>query len=239
MLSIRSIAALAVVLLVGLANTALAQSDRGTLTGTVQDASGAVVPGAVVTLTNTSTGAAMSVPTNEAGDYTVPQLPPGTYTVKVEKEGFRPASVTGIELNASATVRADATLEVGTAVQAVEVSASAMALSTENAKTSVTVTNKLVDELPLVVGGGDAQPVQSGGADAGSQERRRRQRLHPGRRTGRGLRHQPGWRVGQHLARAVSKAGWPSTLRRSKRSPSSRSTPTASRPSTGRPRAAS
>ncbi|MBI2685422.1 MAG: carboxypeptidase regulatory-like domain-containing protein [Acidobacteria bacterium] len=129
------------------------QSERGTITGTVRDASGAVVPAAKVQLTNTQTGVVFNAPTNANGDYTVPQLQVGTYTIRVEKEGFRPASVTGLALNASATVRADATLEVGSSVQAVEVSASALALSTENAKTSVTINNKLVDELPLVVGG--------------------------------------------------------------------------------------
>ncbi|HYI95616.1 MAG TPA: carboxypeptidase regulatory-like domain-containing protein [Bryobacteraceae bacterium] len=132
---------------------AAAQSDRGTLTGTVKDGSGAVVPGAKVTLTNTETGVSFNVPTNDAGDFTVPQLQPGTFNLRVEKEGFRPATLTGIVLNASATVRTDATLEVGAAAQAIEVSASAVALSTENAKTSVTMNNKLVDELPLVVGG--------------------------------------------------------------------------------------
>jgi len=130
-----------------------AQSERGTITGTVRDASGAIVPGAKVLLTNTQTGVAFNAPTNSSGEYTLPQLQVGVYTVRVEKEGFRPSTVTGLVLNASATVRADATLEVGTATQAVEVSASAMALSTENAKTSVTMNNKLVDELPLVVGG--------------------------------------------------------------------------------------
>jgi hypothetical protein len=138
--------------------SALAQSERGTITGTVRDASGAVVPGAKVLLTNTQTGVSFNAPSNADGDYTVPQLQVGTYTVRVEKEGFRPASVTGLVLNASATVRADATLEVGTSVQAVEVSASALALSTENAKTSVTMNNKLVDELPLVVGGSMRSP---------------------------------------------------------------------------------
>ncbi|MFN0101570.1 MAG: carboxypeptidase-like regulatory domain-containing protein, partial [Bryobacteraceae bacterium] len=130
-----------------------AQSERGTITGTVRDASGAVVPGAKVLLTNTQTGVSFNAPSNASGEYTVPQLQVGTYTIRVEKDGFRPASVTGLVLNASATVRADATLEVGTSVQAVEVSASALALSTENAKSSVTIDNKLVDELPLVVGG--------------------------------------------------------------------------------------
>src|SRR5688572_22765454 len=126
----------------------ISQSDRGTITGTVQDATGAVVPEAKVTLTNTLTGVNFTVPTTSVGDYTVPQLPPGIYTIRVEKEGFRPATVTGLNLNASATLRADATLEVGAAAQAVEVSASAIALSTEDAKTSVTMNNKLVDELP-------------------------------------------------------------------------------------------
>lgn len=141
-----------------LPSTLFGQSERGTLTGTIQDSSGAVIPGAKVTLTNTQTGITTSIPTNDAGDYTVPQLQVGIYTVRVEKDGFRPASVTGITLNASATVRADAILEVGAAVQAIEVSASALSLSTENAKTSVTMNNKLVDELPLVVGGGMRSP---------------------------------------------------------------------------------
>ena len=130
-----------------------AQSERGTITGTVTDSSGAVIPGAKVIITNTQTGVAVNVPSNESGDYTVPQLQVGTYSVRVEKEGFRPASVTGLVLNASATTRADAVLEIGTSTQAIEVAANALTLSTENAKSSVTINNKLVDELPLVVGG--------------------------------------------------------------------------------------
>src|SRR5438046_1550675 len=80
-------------------------------------------------------------------------LPVGRYTVRVENEGFRPIVRSRIELNAASTVRVDVTMEVRTALQTVEVSASAQLLSTESAKTSVTVTNRLVDELPLVVGG--------------------------------------------------------------------------------------
>jgi hypothetical protein len=138
--------------------TLLAQSERGTITGTVQDASGAVVPGAKVNLTNTQTGVSVNIPTNEAGDFTVPQLQPGIYNIRVEKDGFRPASLTNIALNASQTVRADTTLEIGAAAQAIEVNANAIALSTENAKTTTTMNNKLVDELPLVVGGGMRSP---------------------------------------------------------------------------------
>ena len=64
------------------------------LQGTVQDASGGV-PEAKVTLTNTQTGVTFNVPTNSAGDYTVPQLQPGMYNIRVEREGFRPATVSG------------------------------------------------------------------------------------------------------------------------------------------------
>jgi len=135
------------------ASTLLAQSERGTITGTVQDASGAFVPGAKVTLTNTDTGVNFTLPSNTSGDFTVPQLPVGTYTVRFEKEGFRAHSVSGVVLNASMTVRVDGKLEVGAATQSVEVSADAISVSTENAKTSVTVNNNVVDELPLVVGG--------------------------------------------------------------------------------------
>ena len=123
--SIRA-AMTAAVFLMLLSVPVAAQSDRGTLTGTVQDGSGAVIPEAKVTLTNTQTGVSFNVPTNSAGDYTVPQLQPGIYNIRVEREGFRPATVTGVVLNASATVRADATLEVGAAAQAIEVSASAL-----------------------------------------------------------------------------------------------------------------
>src|SRR5258705_9753378 len=115
-MSLRSWAAGCAALLIS--SVLLAQSERGTVTGTIQDASGAVVPAAKVTLTNTQTGVAFSIPSNDAGEFTVPQLPVGLYSIKVEKEGFRPATINGLVLNASQTVRADAKLEVGSAVQA-------------------------------------------------------------------------------------------------------------------------
>src|SRR5258707_893809 len=120
-MSLRTWAALCAAMLM---STALwSQSERGTITGAVQDATGAVVPGAKVTLTNTQTGVAFAIPTNDAGEFTVPQLPVGIYSLKVEKEGFRPATISGLVLNASQTIRADTKLEVGAAAQAVEVSA--------------------------------------------------------------------------------------------------------------------
>lgn len=136
----------------------IAQSDRGTITGAARDASGASIPGARITVTNVDTNVANTLTTNESGEYTVPSLPAGRYNIRVEKDGFRPSEEKGLTLSAATTVRADATLQVGTSQQAVEVLANAVQLHTEDAKTSVTIQNKLVDDLPLVVGGAVRSP---------------------------------------------------------------------------------
>jgi hypothetical protein len=146
---VRAVAAIGLTLSVGL----LAQSERGTIQGTVKDATGAVIPNAKVTVTNTATNIAISLNTGDTGEYTALSLQVGSYNVRVEKEGFRPSQVTGVTVNAAGNVRADVNLEVGTTGTAIEVQASAIQLSTENAKSSAAVTNKMVDELPLVVGG--------------------------------------------------------------------------------------
>src|SRR5712692_4804633 len=142
-----------VLLLSVLAVSALAQSERGTIAGTVRDSSEAVIPRARVTVTNEATNITLNFTTNEAGNFAAPSLSVGSYSVRVDHEGFRPYRKTGIAVDAATTVRADVQLEVGTSQQVVEVKAEAVQLQTENAKSSATVTNKLVDELPLVVGG--------------------------------------------------------------------------------------
>ena len=136
-----------------LAAGVFAQSERGTISGTVRDQSGAIIVGAKVTVTNIATNSVTALSANEAGDFIAPSLQVGSYNVRVEKEGFRPAVITGLKLDAASSVRADIQLEIGSTTTAVEVAAAALQLSTENAKTSSTVTNKMVDELPLVVGG--------------------------------------------------------------------------------------
>jgi len=132
---------------------AFAQSERGNITGIVHDSSGAVVPGARVTITNVSTNVTITATTNDAGEYTAPSLQPGTYNVRVLKDGFRTSEEMGLALNAAQTVRADATLEVGQATQTVEVIASSVSLQTDDAKSSTTLQNKLVDDLPVLVNG--------------------------------------------------------------------------------------
>jgi Carboxypeptidase regulatory-like domain len=136
-----------------LAASLFGQSERGTITGTVHDASSAIVPGARITVTNLSTGVVVKGVSNESGDYTIPALQAGTYTVRAEKEGFKVAEIRGLALDAAQTVRYDATLEVGSSTQAIEVMASAVTLQTEDAKYATTLQNRLVNDLPLVVGG--------------------------------------------------------------------------------------
>src|SRR3954454_10462293 len=136
----------------------LAQTERGTISGSVSDPTGALVPGAKVTVTNTATNVASTLASNEAGGYVVPNLPPGTYRVRVEKEGFRTAVLNELELNAASSVRADIAMEVGATQQTVEISAEAIALQTDNAKSATTITSKLVDDLPTVVGGALRSP---------------------------------------------------------------------------------
>lgn len=133
--------------------SALAQSERGTISGTVTDSTGAIIQNAKVTVTSTATNVTINNTTNDAGAFNVPNLPVGTYSARVELQGFKPSLVTGITVNAASSVRLDIVLQVGSAAETVEVKAEAVAIQTDNAKSSTTITNKLVDELPLVVGG--------------------------------------------------------------------------------------
>src|ERR1700677_3973725 len=75
-------------------------SERGAITGVVTDSSGAVVPGAKVIVTHNATASVTDVMTNGVGEFTVPSLQPGAYTVRVEKQGFQPAEIRGLPLDA-------------------------------------------------------------------------------------------------------------------------------------------
>src|SRR5256885_17263209 len=89
------------------------QSDRGTITGTVTDPSGAVVSNAKITATNGSTGAVRETTTSGEGNYTLPELPAAPYKVTAEAQGFKAATQT-LQLQVQGTRRADFTLTVGT-----------------------------------------------------------------------------------------------------------------------------
>ena len=135
-------------------SVAVAQTDRGTITGTIVDSSGASVPGATVTVTNTATNSASSAVTSSDGLYTIPSLPPGTYKVRVEKTGFKASEIAQVALSAGSNSTANMTLTVGQVSDTVEISSALGAqLQTENAKTSSQISNKQIDQLPLVVSG--------------------------------------------------------------------------------------
>jgi len=137
---------------------AWSQSDRGSITGTVTDSTGGIVPDAAVTATNTATNVVARTATNATGVYVIPALLPGTYKVRVEKNGFKAAEQAQVVLAASGTVRVDIGLQVGEISESVEVSSSLAQLQTETAKITASVSNKMVDELPLVVGGAMRSP---------------------------------------------------------------------------------
>ncbi len=126
----RSFLSVAVVLL--LAVSAAGQSTTGTITGTVSDVTGAVLPGVEVTVTNVGTNLTRNLITNESGLYTAPQLPIGAYRVEALLPGFQTAVRSGITLNVDERARVDMVLEVGQVTEVVEVTAEAPLIQTED-----------------------------------------------------------------------------------------------------------
>ncbi len=135
-----------------------AQSERGNVTGLVTDPSGAAIAGAAVVVTNTGTNTAFRSITSATGEFNAPNLAPGPYKIEITAAGFKRVVRTGVTVTAAGTSRVDAQLTLGQVSEQVEVSAAASTIQTENAKVSTQVQNKLVDELPLVVGGAMRSP---------------------------------------------------------------------------------
>ncbi len=126
-----------------------AQGVRATVVGRVTDDTGAVVPGAKITITNVGTNDSRSVIVNDSGEYAVPQLAPGQYTVTAEYAGFNKVVRSGIVLETGQQARIDIALKVGTVSEEVEVSAAAPLVTTENAALGNVVDQKKIVELPL------------------------------------------------------------------------------------------
>ncbi|MCC6859304.1 MAG: carboxypeptidase regulatory-like domain-containing protein, partial [Bryobacterales bacterium] len=126
------------------------QGERATLSGTVTDATQAVVPAAAVTVRNLSTNVTSRTETTSAGLFVVPALPPGTYEVTVEKQGFRTFRETGIPLTVGLTATVNVRLEVGAVAEAVEVTATAVQLEAQTSGLGKVVETRRVVELPLL-----------------------------------------------------------------------------------------
>jgi hypothetical protein len=143
----------AVVIAAFLAAPAFAQSQaaNGSISGTVVDSSGGVLPGVTVTITNTDTGAVVSVVTNEAGLYRAPLLPLGTYQVVAELQGFKKYEESGIKLSAGQTAVVNVTMGVGAVSETVQVSAADKpALDVARIDIGHSLSELEVKNLPLV-----------------------------------------------------------------------------------------
>jgi hypothetical protein len=121
----------------------------GSIAGETRDASGATVAEAKVTVVNTGTNAQRQVLTNSAGEYAFPSLPPGTYNLRAEKQGFKTAARNQVEIQVQENARIDFELQVGQVTESVEVSATSSIMVTENATVGTVIENKRIVELPL------------------------------------------------------------------------------------------
>ena len=131
----------------------LAQLNRGTFTGTVTDNSGAVIPNVKLTAKNAATGAQYDGVTNDAGQYTLPNLPTGTYTLTFEAASFKKLDRTKVELGVTQVLRVDAVLEVGSVAESIAVSAEAPRLQTDSPDVGTSLSNKQLIDLPLTFSG--------------------------------------------------------------------------------------
>ena len=144
-----------------MASGAFAQSDQGTITGTISDSTGAVVPSAPIQITNTLTGATYNGGSSGTGNY-VMGLPTGTYEMTVTVQGFKKYVHPNIVLPVAQTLRLDVSLEVGAATDTITVNAEATLLQTESGEVSHNVSASTLNDLPVLqIGGSSATGVRN------------------------------------------------------------------------------
>jgi Carboxypeptidase regulatory-like domain/TonB-dependent Receptor Plug Domain len=141
------------VCLVLLGGCAMAQ-DRGSITGTVTDASGSAVPSAAVTLRNPETGVTLKFTSGSTGNFAFASLPAGRYNVDVEMQGFRKSEMTGVNVAVNTDTRIDIKLEVGQVKETVEVQSTASVLQTDRSDLGKVIDTQAISDLPLFVSGG-------------------------------------------------------------------------------------
>ena len=126
-----------------------AQTNRGGITGTIFDPTGAVVPNAKVTVTNVGTNQAIKVTSSGSGAYTVPNLEPVMYNVAVEASGFNRQVIESVKVDTANVATVDVHLQTGTAATSVTVDASVAMVNTESGTTGSTVTEREIQDSPL------------------------------------------------------------------------------------------
>jgi hypothetical protein len=128
---------------------ARAQTTTAQVSGQVTDSTSAAVPQASVTITNTSTNESRKIETGSTGSYVIPLLPPGNYTLTVEKQGFQTAQFPGLVLQVNQTLAVDAVLKIGAVTQTVTVEAQAPQLQATSSALGSVITGTAVVDLPL------------------------------------------------------------------------------------------
>ncbi len=128
---------------------ALAQSDRGTITGSVSDASGALIPNASVLIVNSATGIKLETKTTGTGSFTAPYLSAGLYDITVEVQGFRTYVQKGVRVQVAQTAAIDIALQLGSAAESISVTSEAPLLNTESAAAATTINREQLNQLPL------------------------------------------------------------------------------------------
>ena len=146
-LAICSIAAL--LLVVGAPAPISAQGSTGRISGHVSDASGAALPGAKITLTNTATSGVRTTVSTSSGDYTFTNVPIGGYVIKAEHEGFKVATSANLQLQVAQSMTQDFSLSVGGVEQTVQVSASGDLLQTSDSSLGTTIPDNTLAQMPI------------------------------------------------------------------------------------------
>ncbi|MGH9718781.1 MAG: carboxypeptidase regulatory-like domain-containing protein, partial [Bryobacteraceae bacterium] len=135
------------------AGSLLAQLNRGTITGNVTDASGSAIPSVKVTATSAGTGQATVTTANEFGQYSLPNLVTGTYTLTYEAANFKKSVRERVELGVTQVLRIDIPLELGSVIEVVSVTSSLPKLQTDSPEVGTSLDNKQLLELPLTFSG--------------------------------------------------------------------------------------
>lgn len=146
---LAAVVAMTTILVLGMPRQASGQVLYGSLVGTVEDQTGAVVPGAAVSITSSETGLSRETATDSSGRYVFANVVPGTYDLKVTAKGFRPMTRSGVRVSINVVTREDVKLEVGPVTEQVTVEAAALSLQTDKSDVRAELVAQEVVNLPL------------------------------------------------------------------------------------------
>src|SRR5579859_546128 len=132
-----------------LASASFAQESTARLLGTVTDPTGAVVPHANIVAKNAATDLVSKTQSNESGEYSIPLLPIGQYTITGEAAGFKTSTITGLTLQVNQEARVDIRLTVGSATESIQVEAASPVLVTDDSSVGQVVQNVAIANMPL------------------------------------------------------------------------------------------